>query len=104
MTCKKEIEEKDKIISEMKTKFQGVHFKSTENKGYWEKSKTSEDNKNEIKTEKGPEWQWYIEGKGKDNPTHKYLKKKEKQISGLKLAFKITIQEGFPEKRWEPTR
>lgn len=27
------------------------------------------------------------------------MKKKEKQISGVKLAFKVTVQEGFPEKK-----
>lgn len=52
MIGKREIEEKDKIISEMKTKLQGVRFDSTENiiKDIEKRSKTGQDNKNEIRS------------------------------------------------------
>lgn len=48
VTCKREIEEKDKIISELKTELQEDSSDSTEN--IEKRRKISQDNKNKLKS------------------------------------------------------
>ena len=59
VTCKREIEEKDEVISELKTELQEDNSDSTENIEM--RRKISQDNKNKVKSWNGSETKWYTE-------------------------------------------
>lgn len=73
----------------MKTKLQGVRFDSTENiiKDIEKRSKTGQDNKNEIRSWKGSERTWYIEDRQRRSNTQTIEKQKADQWSKTNLKL-----------------
>ena len=83
VTCEREIEEKDKVISELKTELQEDNSDSTEN--IEKRRKISQDNKNKVKSWKGSETKWYTEDRQRTSNTQIF---EEKADQWNKTSFK----------------